>query len=109
MARDSEMDALRAMRNEAIVHPFPLGADLPDEFEDLYFEWVELRDLVLPMADDVVEGRHPDLNRLTQTNLPRIKGRLAALQERHPSIADEFTRPFRYLEALVNVLGGKGS
>src|SRR2546426_514069 len=58
MKRSDLPRLLRQKRAEALACPFPLTADLPDEFDDLYAEWVELNTLVMATVEKVLEGRH---------------------------------------------------
>jgi hypothetical protein len=87
-----------------LARPFPLTADLPDEFEDLYTEWVALKDLLMPVADTVLNGGRLDARTLKRTGLIPVHKRLVTLQAEHPEVTEMYTEPFRRLELLLEFL-----
>src|SRR2546427_9360969 len=104
MKRSDLPRLLRQKRAEALAYPFPLTADLPDEFDDLYAEWVELNTLVMATVEKVLEGRHVGTSEIEPKNLAHIKRTLGKLEAEHPEIAAMYTEPFRVLEALLSLV-----
>lgn len=98
------LSVLREKRDEALSRPFPLTADLPDEYDDLYAEWIELKNLVMAAVDKVLAGGNLAKTDMERNNLPYIRKRLRKLETAHPAIAAMYIEPFRVLEALLRLL-----
>ena len=101
MASSASLEALRQKRDEVLARPFPLTADLPDEFDDLLATWAELRDLAMPAANTILEGGVLRPSDLEFPGPTRVNRRLGALAKRHPDIADAYVACFRTVEGLV--------
>ena len=104
MEAELPLDKLRAKRDEVLARSFPLTADLPDEYDDLYAEWVESKEPILHATEAMLKGDPPDTTMLKRTNLARVWRRLARLRAEHPSIADMYAEPFRCLQVLLDLL-----
>ena len=108
MAPSASMEALRRKRDEALARPFPLTADLPDEFDDLFATWTDLRDQAIPAANAILEGRILRASDVRFRGLGRVRRRLATLEKKHPDIAGEYVGCFRALEALIKAVRETG-
>ncbi len=98
------MSVLRQKRDEALAHPFPLTADLPDEFDDLHFEWTDLRGILMSAVEKALRGERLTKADIEPNNVAQIRKRLRELRAVHPEVADVYTEPFRGLEALLRLL-----
>ncbi len=93
---------MRRNRDRVIACPFPLSADLPDEFDDLLATWTELKDAAMPVAVAILDGKSASIP--TFPSLARANRRLAALREEQPDIAGEYVASFRAIEDLVEAI-----
>src|SRR5437773_8348339 len=74
---------------------FPETADLPDEFDDLYHAWIDMRKFVNGLADKALSGRAPSPADLSAFDVKSVHRRVREFQKAHPEVAEPYVALFK--------------
>ena len=101
---DQVIRRLKAKQRAARDSRFPETADLPDEFDDLYYEWIEMRKFVSGLADKALSGRAPSLADLSAFDTKRVRRRVRELQNAHPEVAGPYVALFKECDEILDLV-----
>jgi len=83
---------------------FPQTADLPDEFDNLYYEWIEMKDFVNGLVVKVLTGKVPSSTDLSAFDVDGCRSRVGEFQRAHPEVAPPYVALFRELDNLLDLV-----
>ncbi len=80
---------------------FPETADLPDEFDDLYHEWIDMRKFVNGLVDKALSGQAPSPADLSAFDVRHARRRVREFERAHPDVADPYVALFKECDELL--------
>jgi hypothetical protein len=101
---DRLIQRLKAKQRAVSDSGFPETADLPDEFDYLYHEWIEMKDFVNGLAAKVLSGKAPTSTDLSTFDVARCRRHLGEFQRAYPEVAPPYVALFRQLDDFLNLV-----
>ena len=98
------LQRLKAKQRAMRADRFPETADLPDEFDFLYHEWIEMKEFVNGLAAKVLSGEAPTSADLNTFDLDGCRRRVTEFQHAHPEVASPYVTLFRQLDDLLDLV-----
>ncbi len=95
---------IKAKQRAASISRFPETADLPDEFDDLYYEWIEMRKFVNGLVVKVLSGETPSSTDLNAFNVERCRRRAGEFETACPEVAGPYVALFREFDELLDLV-----
>jgi len=95
---------IEAKQRAARDSRFPETADLPDEFDDLYYEWIDMRQFVNGLADKALSGRAPSPADLSAFDVERVRRRVSEFQKANPEVAGPYVALFKECDEILDLV-----
>ena len=95
---------MKAKQRAVSESQFPETADLPDEFDYLYYEWIEMKEFVNGLVAKVLSGKVPGSADLTAFDVEGCRRRVGEFQRAHPEVAPPYVALFREQDELLNLV-----
>ena len=77
---------------------------MPDEFDDLYYEWIDMRKFVNGLVDKVLRGQAPSSADLSAFDVGRVHRRIREFQKAHPDAAGPYVALFKECDGLLDLV-----
>jgi hypothetical protein len=95
---------MKAKQRAVSESQFPETADLPDEFDDLYYEWIDMRKFVTDLVVKTLEGERVSFTDLGAFDVERVRRRVRELQTAHPDVGPPYAALFAGCEELLDLV-----
>jgi len=83
---------------------FPETADLPDEFDHLYYEWIDMRKFVNDLVVNALGGQRARSAELEAFDVERVRRRMHELEAAYPDVAPPYAALFAECEELLDLV-----
>ncbi len=97
------LEALSTKYREQEERQFP-DVDLPQEYDDLYAEWVEMDGFVAGLAMRALAGERLLLSQVTPIGYDKLRPRLDRLRREFPELAPSILETFRLVDGILALL-----
>jgi hypothetical protein len=104
VVNDRVIRRLKAKQRAVSDSRFPKTADLPDEFDYLYHEWIEMKEFVNGLVAKVLSGKVPSFADLSAFDMEGCRRRVGEFQRAHPEVAPPYVALFREQDELLDLV-----